>query len=113
MLPVMQDRSSKLRLVPNPGAKPSPTTASKRRAPMAEDENQSEDDDQVAARVMATFLANADFEAAPAQKNPVAVALGELRGANSGPARAAKLSPKKRAAIAKKAAAARWGAKKV
>lgn len=41
-------------------------------------------------------------------KNPAAVALGKLGGAKGGPARAAKLSPAKRAAIAKKAAKARW-----
>jgi hypothetical protein len=41
-------------------------------------------------------------------KNPAAVALGKLGGAKGGKARAAKLSPKKRSAIAKKAAKARW-----
>jgi hypothetical protein len=39
-----------------------------------------------------------------AAKNPAAVALGQLGGA----ARAAALSPRKRSAIAKKAAQARW-----
>ncbi len=39
-------------------------------------------------------------------KNPATVALGELK---SGKARAAKLSPADRKAIAKKAAARRWG----
>ena len=43
-----------------------------------------------------------------AGKNPAAVALGKLGGAKGGNARAAKLSPRKRKAIAKKAAAARW-----
>jgi hypothetical protein len=43
-----------------------------------------------------------------AGKNPAAVALGKLGGAKGGAARAAALSPKKRSAIAKKAAAARW-----
>jgi hypothetical protein len=42
-------------------------------------------------------------------KNPAAVALGRLGGAKGGAARAAALSPRKRSAIAKKAAAARWG----
>ena len=42
-------------------------------------------------------------------KNPAAVALGKLGGKKGGPARAAKLSAKKRKEIAKKAAAARWG----
>jgi hypothetical protein len=43
-----------------------------------------------------------------AGKNPAAVALGKLGGEKGGKARAAKLSPEKRKAIAKKAAAARW-----
>lgn len=42
-------------------------------------------------------------------KNPAAVALGKLGGAKGGQARAASLSSKKRRAIAKKAAKARWG----
>jgi len=41
-------------------------------------------------------------------KNPAAVALGRLGGLKGGKARAAKLSKKKRKAIATKAAAARW-----
>ena len=44
-------------------------------------------------------------------KNPHAVALGRLGGLKGGAARAAKLSPKKRSAIAAKAAQARWGKK--
>jgi hypothetical protein len=43
-----------------------------------------------------------------AGKNPAAVALGKLGGAKGGAARAAALSPRKRSAIAKKAALARW-----
>lgn len=42
-------------------------------------------------------------------RNPHAVALGKLGGAKGGKARAARLSAKKRQAIAKKAARARWG----
>lgn len=42
-------------------------------------------------------------------KNPAAVALGKLGGQKGGKARAAKLSPAKRKAIAKKAAQKRWG----
>jgi hypothetical protein len=42
------------------------------------------------------------------EKNPAAVALGKLGASKGGKARAAKLSPKKRTAIAKKAAQARW-----
>lgn len=41
-------------------------------------------------------------------KNPAAVALGRLGGLKGGKARAAKLTPEQRSAIAKKAAAARW-----
>jgi hypothetical protein len=42
------------------------------------------------------------------KKNPAAVALGRLGGAKGGAARAASLTPEKRAEIAKKAAVARW-----
>ncbi len=42
------------------------------------------------------------------EKNPAAVALGRLGGKKGGPARAAKLSKKRRSEIAKKAAEARW-----
>ena len=45
----------------------------------------------------------------PSTKNPAAVALGKLGGAKGGAARAAALTPAKRKAIAKKAAAKRWG----
>ena len=41
-------------------------------------------------------------------KNPAAVALGRLGGKKGGPARAKKLSAKRRQEIARKAAAARW-----
>lgn len=51
---------------------------------------------------------NAPIEPPP-EKNPAAVALGRLGGLKGGKARAAKLSPAKRKAIAKKAAAKRWG----
>jgi hypothetical protein len=44
----------------------------------------------------------------PHVKNPAAVSLGRLGGLKGGKARAAKLSAKKRSAIAKKAARARW-----
>jgi hypothetical protein len=41
-------------------------------------------------------------------KNPAAVALGRLGGKKGGPARAKKLSAKRRSEIARKAASARW-----
>jgi len=56
---------------------------------------------------IATREADKDSKEEPV-KNPAAVALGRLGGLKGGKARAAKLSPKKRSAIAKKAAAARW-----
>ena len=43
------------------------------------------------------------------KKNAAAVELGRLGGLKGGKARAAKLSPAKRKAIARKAAAKRWG----
>lgn len=46
--------------------------------------------------------------AQPQQKNPAAVALGRLGGLKGGKARAAKLTPARRKAIAKKAAQTRW-----
>ena len=65
----------------------------------------SEDVNETAFRV----LREATGEAAPErEKNPAAVALGRLGGKKGGPARAAKLSPKKRQQIARKAAMKRW-----
>jgi hypothetical protein len=43
------------------------------------------------------------------EKNPNAVALGKLGGKKGGPARAKKLNPEQRKAIAQKAARVRWG----
>lgn len=48
------------------------------------------------------------FPVRPKKKNPAAVALGKLGGAKGGKARAAKLSPEERKAIAQRAAQARW-----
>jgi hypothetical protein len=47
----------------------------------------------------------------PIQINWAATALGRLGGLKGGPARAKKLTPKKRSQIAKKAAQARWSSK--
>ena len=52
-----------------------------------------------------------DATAAAAVKNPHAAALGRLGGLKGGPARAAALSPRRRRAIAKRAARARWDRK--
>jgi len=46
------------------------------------------------------------------EKNPAAVALGRLGGLKGGPARAKKLSSKKRKEIAKLAAKSRWSYEK-
>jgi hypothetical protein len=60
-----------------------------------------------------SILVEAVGEPAPilpdGKKNPAAVALGRLGGLKGGKPRAASLSAKKRAKIAKKAAVARWG----
>jgi hypothetical protein len=47
-------------------------------------------------------------EPEPDNRNPHAVALGRMGGRKGGRSRAKSLSPAKRKAIAKKAAAARW-----
>lgn len=65
---------------------------------------------QLAKFIVDQSTGNAPKEETPQPpKNPAAVALGKLGGAKGGPARAAALSPAKRKAIAKKAAASRWG----
>lgn len=53
-------------------------------------------------------LSGEPLEDKDAGKNPAAVALGKLGGKKGGKARAEALSPAKRKAIARKAAAARW-----
>lgn len=67
------------------------------------------DTNQVAKMIvdMATGEIEADAVADDG-KNPAAVALGRLGGLKGGKARAESLTAKKRSAIAKKAAAARW-----
>jgi hypothetical protein len=53
-------------------------------------------------------LAKTIIDEATAGKNPAAVALGRLGGLKGGKARAQKLSPQDRKAIAKQAAEKRW-----
>jgi hypothetical protein len=65
-----------------------------------------EDVNEAAFRVMRE--ATAAHEPEPSPKNPAAVELGRLGGKKGGPARAARLSAKKRQQIAKRAALARW-----
>jgi hypothetical protein len=65
-----------------------------------------EDINEAAFRVVREATEKHDPEAQ--RKNPAAVALGRLGASKGGRARAAKLSAKKRAQIARKAAMARW-----
>jgi len=54
-------------------------------------------------------IIDAILDGTPPAKDPERVARGKLGGAKGGKLRAAKLSPERRAEIARKAAAARWG----
>ena len=67
---------------------------------------------QLAASIVDTATADEpeSGESPDSEKNPHAVALGRLGGRKGGPARAKKLTPEERRDIARKAAAARWGA---
>ncbi len=65
------------------------------------------DVNETAIRVVRIATGEEEPRAGPA-KNPAAVELGRLGGKKGGSARAAKLSPERRRAIAKKAANARW-----
>lgn len=58
-----------------------------------------------------SIVSEATGEESPAkpEKDPLAMELGRRGGLKGGPARAAKLTKKKRSEIAKKAAEARWG----
>jgi hypothetical protein len=66
------------------------------------------DPNQLAKMIVDMATGNAPPEPAKPAKNPAAVALGKLGGPKGGKARAAALSPARRKAIAKKAAAKRW-----
>jgi hypothetical protein len=67
------------------------------------------DPSEIARRVLDTVAPDAE---PPKEKNPAAVALGRLGGLKGGKARAEKLTAAKRAAIARKAAKARWANQK-
>lgn len=69
------------------------------------------DTQQLARSVLDAVVPDAEPAKPERKKNPAAVALGKLGGAKGGKARAAKLSPAKRKAIAKKAAQTRWQTK--
>ena len=62
----------------------------------------SKDENEMAAEIVAQATGQ------PREKNPAAVALGRLGGRKGGVARAIALTAKRRKAIAKKAAKARW-----
>jgi hypothetical protein len=64
---------------------------------------------RVVEQTIGEHLDGTPLEDPNAGKNPAAVALGKLGGQKGGKALAAALSPRKRKAIAKKAAKARWG----
>lgn len=55
-----------------------------------------------------TPAARVEDTPSPGEKDPAAVALGRLGGKKGGPARAKKLSKKRRSEIARKAAEKRW-----
>jgi hypothetical protein len=72
-----------------------------------------EDSSQAARRVVDTVIERSEADAEPEieitpEMRAAAAAFGRIGGRIGGPARAASLTPKKRSAIAKKAAAARW-----
>jgi hypothetical protein len=73
-------------------------------------DSEKEDVNQIAHRILREATGEAD-RTGPEElaKNPAAVALGRLGGIKGGAARAKSLSKKRRSAIAKKAAKARWG----
>jgi hypothetical protein len=63
---------------------------------------------QNALRVFEQTIGEELAKPAPKKKNPAAVALGKLGGLKGGRARAEKLTPNQRKAIARKAANTRW-----
>jgi hypothetical protein len=74
-------------------------------SPSARKHRKNEDINEAAFRVVREATEKHDPER---PKNPAAVALGKLGASKGGKARAAKLSAKRRAQIARKAAMARW-----
>jgi hypothetical protein len=77
-------------------------------APSPRKHPKDEDFNQAAFRVVKQATEKLDPDR---PKNPAAVALGKLGASKGGKARAAKLSAKRRAQIARKAAEKRWGKK--
>lgn len=73
------------------------------------------DTQELARKVLDTVVSDAEEdqrdETSEPEKNPAAVELGRLGGKKGGPARAKKLTKKRRSEIAKKAALVRWSKK--
>lgn len=69
------------------------------------------DANETAFSIVSQAIGEADLTENESKKNPAAVSLGRLGGLKGGRARALKLSPEQRQAIAKKAADARWSKK--
>ena len=67
------------------------------------------DANQLAKMIVDITTGDAEEEVKDDGKDPAAVALGRKGGKVGGKARAEKLTPEERSAIAKKAAKARWG----
>ena len=65
--------------------------------------------DVIGSAVHIMRIATGDEEETKDTRNPAAVALSKLGASKGGQARAAKLTPRKKRQIAKKAAASRWG----
>jgi hypothetical protein len=70
-----------------------------------------EDEAQAAVRIIAVIAERSERAEVSPEVSAAAAALGRRGGLKGGPARAAKLSPERRAEIAKDAAAKRWGSK--
>ena len=66
------------------------------------------DTNQLAKFIVDVTTGQVDLPNPDAGKNPAALALSKLGASKGGKARAAKLSPEKRKAIARKAAKTRW-----
>jgi hypothetical protein len=67
-----------------------------------------EDTQELARSILDQVVPDAEPSPPQKNKNPAAVALGRLGGLKGGKARAEKLTAKRRAEIAKKAAVSRW-----
>jgi hypothetical protein len=66
------------------------------------------DPNQRAKLIVEIATGESDDPKAPSEKDPAAVELGRRGGLKGGRARANKLSPRERSAIARRAALARW-----